>query len=229
MKRIWQRLSKREKNLVVLTLVILVVFLGRYLLVSPFLERRERVKSQVEIEPQLLEKNVRYVNQKTEMTTALEKARAELKATEPYLLSGDTPSVSASDLQQTVQNLAAKEGTQVITTRVLNPETMGSFTKIPVQIEVGGQIDQIANLIKGIESAEKLLVVNELNIRSLFTAAPPVRQQVAPQVPAQNLRASLTIAGFTRTQRVPPTKSEPAPAKTKSEEGKTKEKAAPRR
>ena len=228
MKRIWQRLSKRERGLVVLTLFISLIVLGRYLLVTPFLARREWVKSQLEIQPQLLEKNLRYVGQKAEMAAGLERARGELKAVEPSLLSGDTPSVSASDLQQTVQSLAAKEGTQVISTRVLNPEAMGSFTKIPIQVEISGQIDQVANLIKGIESADKLLVVSELNIRSLFTPVAVARPPAAPQVPAQNLRASLTIVGFARTQPTAPRKGEPAPTKTKSEEGKATQKGASR-
>ncbi|MBI2349932.1 MAG: type 4a pilus biogenesis protein PilO [Deltaproteobacteria bacterium] len=234
MKRIWQRLSKREKGLVVLTLVIFLVVLGRFYLVSPFLERREWVKSQLEIQPQLLEKNLRYLSQRGDMVAALEKARSELKALEPSLLSGDTPSVSASDLQQTVQALAAKEGTQVISTRVLNPETKGPFTKIPIQMEVSGQIDQIANLIKGIESAEKLLVVNELTVRSIFTPATAARQQTAPGVPAQNLRASLIVSSFARTQPSPqadvelPARKEKSPG-VKSTERQSEENPSPTR
>ncbi len=229
MKRIWQRLSKREKGLVVLSLFLFLLVLGRYIIVSPFLERREWVKNQLEIQPQLLEKNLRFLNRKSEITEGLEKIRGDLKSIDPFLFSGDTPSVSASDLQQTVQALAAKEGTQVISTRVLNPETMGAFTKIPIQIEVSGQIEQMANLIKGVESAEKLLVVSELNIRSLFAPVAVVRPSVALQAPAQNLRASLTISGFARTQVEPPVKGEPAPAKTTSEAGKAPAKSEPER
>ena len=200
MKGLWQRLSRREKGLVALTLVIFLLVLVRYLLVFPFLERREWVKSQLEIQPQLLEKNLRYIGLKAEIQAGLERARGELKAVEPSLLSGDTPSVSASDLQQTVQSIATKEGTQVISTRVLNPEAMGTFTKIPIQMEVSGKIEQVANLIKGIESAEKLLMVGELNIRSLFTPVVAQRPQTAARLPEQNLRVSLTISGLVRNQ-----------------------------
>ena len=229
MNRIWQRLSKREKGLVALTLFIFLLVLGRFLLVSPFLARREWVKSQLEIQPQLLEKNFRYVGQKAEMTANLEKTRGEIKTMESSLLAGDTPSVSASELQQTVQGVAAREGTQVISTRVLNPEAMGSFTKIPIQIEVSGQIDQVANLIKGIESTEKLLVISELNIRSLFTPVLVARPQTVPQTPPQNLRASITITGFSRAQPTFSSKNASPPARTKSEEEKNPAKPTPRR
>jgi len=220
MKSPWRRLSTRERRLVVLTLFIFFLVLGRYFLVSPFMERGQWVKSQLEMQPQLLEKNLRYISQKAEIEARLEQAQNELKAFEPLLFSGDTPQVNASDLQQTVQGLAAKEGTQIITTRVLNPEPMSAFTKIPIQVEVSGQIDQVVNLIKGIEAAEKLLVLDELNVRSIFTPAVAARQQGLPQTQAQNLRVSLVISGFARTQTGATSKGAPASAKAKSEEGK---------
>jgi hypothetical protein len=99
-----------------------------------------------------------------------------------------------------VQSLATREGTQVITTRVLNPEPSGSFSKIAIQMEIGGQVQQLANLIRSIESSQKLLVIDEINVRSLFR---PVGFPQAPgSQPAaqQNLRVSLTVIGYARAQ-----------------------------
>ena len=225
MKRIWERLSKREKGLVIGSCVILFLVLARYFLIVPYLGHREWVKNQLEFQPQLLEKNLRFINQKAEIEAGLEKTRAELKGWESALISGDTPSVSASNLQEMVQTLATKEGTQIITTRVLNPEVMGSFTKIPIQLEVGAQIDQLANFIKGIGSAEKVLVINELNVRSLFTPAAAVRPPGVGQVPVQTLRASLIVSGFTRNQTAPPKKAEPIPPNAATKESKASAKS----
>jgi Tfp pilus assembly protein PilO len=200
MSDLWRRLSKRERGLTILTAVIVLVFIAKFAVITPFLERREWVKNQLESQPQLLQKNLRYLAQKEALLVALEAARAQIKMQEPKLLTGDTPSVSASDLQETVQAMATREGTQVITTRVLNPETAGSFSKIGIQMEIGGQIQQIANLIRGIETAPKLLVIDEINVRSLFRPIGFPQPQGAPQPPAQNLRISLTVAGFARTQ-----------------------------
>jgi type II secretory pathway component PulM len=218
MKRIWQRLSARERTLVITGSIVFFLVLGRYVVLGPLMERREWVRSQLEIQPQLLEKNLRYLGQGKNIETALEKAKGELVTLEAGLLPGDTPPVSASNLQETLQLLAAKDGIQVITTRVLNPEPAGSFTKIPLQAEVGGQLDQIVNLIKALESADKLLVVSELNVRSLIT--PTIPRVAAPAPPVQNLRASIIVAGFTRTQPPPVPKSPSAPAKGKTEDAR---------
>jgi uncharacterized protein YneF (UPF0154 family) len=214
MKQFWQRLSRRERGLVVVTVVIISLALARYIVIGPFVERRTWVQSQLEIQPQLLEKNLRFLGQKNELMATLEATQGELKAKEPRLLTGDTPSVSASDLQDVIQGLATKEGTQVITTRVLNPETAGSFAKISVQMEIGGQIDQLASLIRGIENSPKLLVIDEINVRSLFRPAGFPQPQGVPQLAAQNLRVSLTVSGLARSQSAAATKSEFAPSQS---------------
>jgi type II secretory pathway component PulM len=203
MKRFWQRLSARERTLVGLTGVVLVAILGQYLIAAPFLERRAWVKGQLDSQPQLLEKNLHYLGQKQALATAFERAQNEIKSREPRLLTGDTPSVSASDLQETVQGLATREGTQVITTRVLNPEPAGSFSKIAIQMEVGGQIEQITSLIRGVETSPKLLVIDEINVRSLFRPIGFPQPQGVPQIAAQNLRVSITVAGYARAQPAP--------------------------
>ena len=208
MSDFWQRLSKRERALVVLTALILLAFVAKYAVITPLVDRRAWVRSQLENQPRLLAKNLRYVAQKEAILARLEASRAQIKGLEPQLLTGDTPPVSASDLQETVQAMAAREGTQVITTRVLNPEPTGSFSKIGIQLEIGGQIQQIANLIRGIETSPKLLVIDEINIRSLFRPIGFPQPAGVPQVPAQNLRISLMISGYARSQPVTPSKAE---------------------
>lgn len=208
MSDFWQRLSKRERALVVLTALILLAFVAKYAVITPLVDRRAWVRSQLENQPRLLAKNLRYVAQKEAILARLEASRAQIKGLEPQLLTGDTPPVSASDLQETVQAMAAREGTQVITTRVLNPEPTGSFSKIGIQLEIGGQIQQIANLVRGIETSPKLLVIDEINIRSLFRPIGFPQPAGVPQVPAQNLRISLMISGYARSQPVTSSKAE---------------------
>ena len=208
MSRFWQRLSRRERGLVIITGVILLVLIGKYALIMPFVERRAWIKQQLENQPQLLTKNLRYMGQKETMAAGLELARGQIQAQESKLLTGDTLSVSASDLQETVQAMATREGTQVITTRVLNPEPAGSFSKIGIQLEIGGEIRQVANLVRGIESSPKLLMIDEINVRSLFRPVGFPQPSGAAPAPAQNLRISLMVSGYARSQASPPAKTE---------------------
>jgi len=220
MKRLWHRFSKREKGVLVLALIIFLLVLGRYFIVSPVLERRVWVESQIEIQSQILERDLRYISQKEEIQSVLEKSRGGLKELESMFLSGDTPSVSASDLQDLVGAITAKEGAKVITIRVLNPDTIGSYTKIPIQMEATGDIGQIVNLIRGMQLSGKLLIVNELSLRPLFAPFAASRQQAGQNIPGQNLRATLVISGFSRSKTAMPLDRGPASTKTRSDGGK---------
>ncbi|HET8917806.1 MAG TPA: GspMb/PilO family protein, partial [Candidatus Binatia bacterium] len=95
--------------------------------------------------------------------------------------------------------------------------------KISIQMEIGGQIDQLASLIRGIENSPKLLMVDEINVRSLFRPAGFPQPQGVPQLAAQNLRVSLTVSGLARSQAPAATKSESAPIQSKGNSAKTSE------
>jgi hypothetical protein len=79
------------------------------------------------------------------------------------------------------------------------------------------------HFIKGIESTKSLLIVNELDARSLYSAAVTARQIAVGQTPLQTLRASLVVSGFACIQTASPKKLEPAPLK----EARTKDIKAP--
>ncbi len=197
MKKFWLRLSKRERTIFFLALSLFALVVARYLVINPYLARRAWVKDQLEVKQQQLENQNRYLGRGKELEEQIKVLRARLKSLESSLLEGDTAPVTASSLQETVREIATKEGVQIVATRVLNPEPVGSFLKVPIQVEVDGAVEQVASLIKGIDSAPKLLVVNELTIRSLRPRARRRGRRRTPQ-PSGGLRASLVIAGFSR-------------------------------
>ena len=197
MKKFWLRLSKRERTIFFLAFSLFALVVARYLVINPYLSRRAWVKDQLEVKYQQLENQNRYLGRGKELEEQIKILRVRLKQLESALLEGDTAPVTASALQATVRAIAAKEGVQIVATRVLNPEPIGSFLKVPIQVEVDGEVEQVASLIKGINSAPKLLVVNELTIRSLRPRATRRRRGKA-QKPNKGLRASMVIAGFSR-------------------------------
>jgi len=199
MKSLWGRLSKREKGMVFLALSIFFLVLGRYFVVEPYSARREWVKSQLEIHSRLLKKQKQYLNRRTQLEGDLGQLKTKLETLDSSLLPGDTPPVSASALQETVREIAAKEGVQIVSTRVLSPKPAGSFLSIPVQVEVSGEIGQVVNLIKGIESSSMLLVVSEVNVRSLVSRVKRRRRRLPQR--KKGLRTTLVISGFVRSRR----------------------------
>src|SRR5262249_6174408 len=99
----------------------------------------------------------------------------------------------------------------------------GSFAKISIQMEIGGQIDQLASLVRGIENSPKLLMVDEINVRSLFRPAGVPQPQGNPPLAAPNLRVSLTGPRLARAQGSSATKRESTPSQSKGNSTKTSE------
>jgi hypothetical protein len=78
-------------------------------------------------------------------------------------------------------------------------------------MEIGAHIDQAANLIRSIETSPKLLIVDEVNVRSLFRPVGLPQSPIAAQPAAQNLRLSLTVSGFSRDRTMNSSQSGEAP------------------
>lgn len=194
MKKVWLRLSRRERAVLSVALLLFFLVLARYLVVEPYLGRRAWVSSQLEILSQRLERERRYVARGGELEETIRQLEAKLKELESGLLEGDTAPVVASALQQAIGQIAAREGVQIVAAHVPGPQPVGVFLRVPVQTEVSGEMVQVVNFIRGIDSSSKLLSVNEITIRSLF---PAPGQRGAPGLQG-SLRASVVISGFAR-------------------------------
>jgi len=197
MIRFWNRLSKRERGLALLAMAVFVGIMLYDRVLTPLIERRTWVREQLVSQPELFKRSVQYLGREREIQARLDEARRRIKSMDRVLLAGDTPSVIASALQKVVRDIAAKEGIQIATTRVLDSTEAGSFLRIPIQVDVVGKIDQVANLIKFLDSNPKYLIVDEVNIRSPGNRRRR-RRSKGPNQAKNELRASLVISGFAR-------------------------------
>lgn len=199
MMQFWNRLSTRERTL---TLVAVAVFVGGILydrVVTPLIERRALVREQLVLQPELFKRSLGYLTREQDIQRELEEARRRVESMDQLLWAGDTPSVIAAELQKAVRGIAAREGVQIATTRVLDSTEAGPFLRIPIQVDIVGKIEQVANLIKYLDSNRKYLIVDEVNIRAAGRRRPRGRGRSAQQE-SDELRASLVISGVARQQ-----------------------------
>ena len=199
MTQFWKRLSRRER---ILTLVAVAVLAGGILydrVVTPLIQRRAWVREQLVLQPELFKRSLRYLTREQDIQSQLEEARKRVESMDPLLWVGDTPSVIAAELQKAVRGIAAREGVQIATTRVLDSKEAGAFLRIPLQVDVVGKIEQVANLIKYLDSNPKYLIVDEVNIRAARRKRPR-RRAGAAQQESDELRVSLVISGVAKKQ-----------------------------
>ncbi len=113
-----------------------------------------------------LAKYMALLAEKPEMEKQLAELKEERKAENSKLIEGQTPSIAAASLQETISGMITGQGGTVTSQRVGKPETLGKFTLVTVSMDITlPDIRALANILYAIETRTPYLVVKELDVR----------------------------------------------------------------
>lgn len=177
-------LSRRERILVVLGVVGLVVVVGWLFVVEPLAERNRVTAELVPSRVQVLSRRLDLLARKDSITKELETISADIERVSERFLADAAPAVAASELQKITKDMAAQASTEIRSERILPPVERGELLEIPVEIAVSGEIRQLVDLLSRLEASQKLLTVQDLRVRVVNVSQP------------RELLATLTVSGF---------------------------------
>ncbi len=160
----WQRLSGRERTLIGAAGAVLALLLLRMVIVSPFLVYREGLRDEIASHQEMLQNDHAYLAHSAEVTRHLEALRTRYREVHSQLVPGDTPTLAAASLQDTLHSLAAEKGISVQSTQVMREETIGDFRRIAVRMVVSGELRQLAEFLAGVEFGQRRLSIPFLEI-----------------------------------------------------------------
>jgi Tfp pilus assembly protein PilO len=92
----------------------------------------------------------------------LEKKGVQMRS---YLLSGETPSLAAAELQNLLQGAGGELGLTIESVKVLDPRKMDIFYQIPVDISIKTEMRKLKDFIYKIENSSKFLTVPRFRMR----------------------------------------------------------------
>jgi len=177
-------LSRRERTLIALAVLIAVVVLGWEGIVQPIRERYRTAAELVPVREQVLARRQELVARKAAIAAELQATNARIEELSARFLPAGTPAVAASELQKLVKDMASQAATEVRSERILPPVERGELLEIPIEIAVSGEVRQLVDLLSRLERAPKLLAVQDLKIRVVNVTQP------------KDLLATLTLSGF---------------------------------
>ena len=177
-------LSRRERLIVVVGAAALALVLGWTFVVEPLTERLRSTTELVPGRAQVLTRRLDLIGRKDAIIRELEATNADINRAARRFLAEAAPAVAASELQNLTKDMAAQAGTEVRSERILPPVERGEILEIPVEIAVSGEIRQLVDLLTQLESAEKLLTVQDLRVRVVNVSQP------------RELLATLTVSGY---------------------------------
>jgi type II secretory pathway component PulM len=193
------KVASREKKVIIIGACIAVVVLVLYV-VMPLLPDRDNLAQSVERKKRTL-RNYRETMGREEMyKRRLEHFQKQLDQNLTRFLAGDNATLAGSELQKVIKDCADQSGVEIIQRSILPEKKVQDIvTKVSVRIETSCTPEQLVQFLASIENYEKMLNVDEIMISAIRL---PRKYEIRP---------SLMISGFIRTQPEKP--KEKAPAK----------------
>ncbi|SRR6266498_1313623 len=192
-------LSRRERSLIELGVVILI-FLGAYLyIVEPLLERRRMAAELTPAREAALERRRLVAAQDPALKAELARLERQLGTQSPRLLQVATPAVAASELEALLKAVARQAGADVRSARILPPVERDGLQEIPIEITVAGGLKEVVRLLHELERSQKLLTVQALSVK------------VGPGLP-RDLITALTVSGYLIPGAAAPSERDNSPA-----------------
>lgn len=153
-------------KLVALAILLIVITLMVEFAIRP----AARMYQQLDDEILDMRRDILRMQQLMSRTPLLKKAAAKLKNKDPLArvtLSGNNTALAAAELQQLIQDTAAKYDAHIITLRV-RPTTVAeeNFERVMVEARLQSGITGLRNLLFALETNEPYLFIRQLAIRA---------------------------------------------------------------
>lgn len=176
--------SRRERFFVFAALATGVVFLIFTFVIDPFVESQRNIREEIPIRTRQLEKYRQFVAGKGQAHQQLRRIQEASRIAQARVLSGETASLAAANLQDILKTLAAKHQINIKSEKVLDTKSLDFFDEIFVQIEFTTMISNLARFLYDIETYPKVLMIPDCSI-SVNTYRGP-----------RDVRATVVVSGL---------------------------------
>jgi hypothetical protein len=160
---------KIRKRLLLIALPVLIVLSGLLFYQYVYLQLKAEIASVKEMEAakvKTLRKYITFVSKKPDFEKRLTQLRETRKADEPKLLAGETLSLAAATLENSVKGIVTARGGTISSERVEKPEDLGRFKVVNVSIDAAVPDPRVlSDALYAIETQTPYLAVRELDAR----------------------------------------------------------------
>jgi len=189
---LWQSRSARERTLIGVALIGLLLLIIRQGLVEPYRSYTAGLESEITQQSDYVAKMVRLRNRGAQVEQQVTLLRRRMQDVRQRFVPGDTPALAASRLQERLQSLASANGLEVLTTVSLRDEPVGEFRKTTVQMTLRGELPAVAKFVAAVENDDWRLAVSSLEVRGTYN----IGMRFPQGAPKQNqLTVTLEVGG----------------------------------
>lgn len=184
----WAQFSGRERRLIGAAGGVLALFLVHLLVISPFLSYRQDLQDEIAGHREKIENGKAYLARTADITRQRDQLQKLYQQVHAQLVAGDTPTLAAANLQNTLHSLASEKGVEIQSTQVMRDDAVGEFRRIAVRITVTGDLKPVADFLAGVEHGQTRVSIPFLEISR--------RGAVLRGKAARALSATLEVTAF---------------------------------
>ncbi len=201
------KLNNREKKIVTAAAVFLAAVAVYIFFVGPFLSLRKELNDKLEYSYHMFKEYDAILAYENSYQEQLRSRKKEMREISKLFLSGNTSSLAAADLSNKIRAYADEAGISITRENVNPPVMVDQYQQISIQLNMSCDIIGLHDFLKKVEDDSNLLIVNSLEANSPSTIRRSYRrgrQQVSREIEPENLRVTLTVAGFIEASGGPP-------------------------
>ena len=177
--------TPRERNLVILGVVFILLVLGYEYAYTPLVERYGQLGEEIQASQLRLSKSRAKIEQKPVLEAKIRQLNDRLANFDQLLLPGQKPSLAAAALQKIVKTMVTARNRATLTSeKIQQPIEVGRYTRIPIQVSIRCLVSDLKEIFYQIENYKLMLDVTQISIRV-----------VTPQQPS-DIEANIVVEGI---------------------------------
>jgi hypothetical protein len=159
----------KRSNFVVIAIPFIIVLAGLSFYQYGYLRIRSELASLKEMQglkTKTLEKYITLISEKPALEKELAALKEIRKAENSNIIEGQTPSIAAASLQNSIVSIITGKGGTISSERVGKPEDLGSFTMIDVVVDaIVPDSRALTDILYSLETRTPYLVMKEVDGR----------------------------------------------------------------
>ena len=143
-------------------LFVLIFTLG----ILPMVEATRRMKEEIALKRKVLLKYSEFLQKRKTVEEELGRVQKRYEEVQQRFLPGETPQLSAANLQEVLKKLLEKNGMTIRSFRILEPKDISMYRRISIHIDFNpvNNLLSLVQFIYDIEHHDKELMISEMDL-----------------------------------------------------------------
>lgn len=154
-----------QERKIILAVGAVLLLLGAVYRFWPAMEGAVSVNDEIALKQSHVEKYRAIIARRDSAVTENAALKRQIRQMETRLLTGETPTLAAVEIQTILNDIAQAGGFKFATIRVVKPVEGQDveYIRVPVQFAMNSDIHQLKEVVYQLEASSKLLIITELN------------------------------------------------------------------